>query len=92
MANKTEISALPGGKWELVHVDTDGTEYGFHGFLADHASFEVLHLEDLGEGRTKTVATAVNETVEDRDGMIQSGMEKGVNEGNERLDELLLTL
>jgi hypothetical protein len=27
--------------------------------------------------------------VADRDGMIQSGMEKGVNDSNDRLDELL---
>ena len=29
------------------------------------------------------------ESKEDRDGMIESGMEHGVNEGFERLDELL---
>jgi hypothetical protein len=28
-------------------------------------------------------------SVEDRDGMVQAGMERGVNEGYERLDELL---
>ena len=31
-------------------------------------------------------------SVEDRDGMVQAGMEKGVNEGYERLDELLKTM
>ena len=32
---------------------------------------------------------AVYQSVEDRDGMVQSGMETGVNEGYEKLDELL---
>jgi hypothetical protein len=31
----------------------------------------------------------VFQTPQDRDGMIKSGMEKGVTEGHERLDELL---
>ncbi|MGE5376024.1 MAG: ATPase, partial [Bacteroidota bacterium] len=32
---------------------------------------------------------SVYQSVEDRDGMIQSGMESGLKEGYERLDELL---
>jgi hypothetical protein len=32
---------------------------------------------------------SVFQTVADRDGMIQSGMESGVNDGYEKLDELL---
>jgi hypothetical protein len=31
----------------------------------------------------------VFQSVEDRDGMLQSGMETGLNEGFEQLDELL---
>jgi hypothetical protein len=30
--------------------------------------------------------------VEDRDGMVQSGMEHGVKESHEKLDELLATI
>lgn len=26
-----EMDVRPGGKWRFVHIDTDGTEYGFHG-------------------------------------------------------------
>jgi uncharacterized protein YndB with AHSA1/START domain len=51
-----------------------------------------MYLEDLGDGKTKLTAVSVFQSPEDRDGMIQSGMEKGVVEGNERLDELLTTL
>jgi uncharacterized protein YndB with AHSA1/START domain len=57
--------------------------------VPDHVCLETLNLEDLGDGRSKVTTISVFETVEDRDGMIQSGMEGGVNEGNERLDELL---
>ncbi len=40
-------------------------------------------------GRTKLIAQSVFQSVADRDGMMQSGMEEGVNESYDRLDELL---
>jgi uncharacterized protein YndB with AHSA1/START domain len=54
-----------------------------------HVSLERLDLEDLPGGRTRLVAKSVFLTQEDRDGMIQSGMEGGVVEGYQRLDALL---
>lgn len=54
-----------------------------------HVSLESMHLESLPGGRTKLTIHAIYQSVSDRDGMIQSGMERGVNEGYERLDELL---
>lgn len=54
-----------------------------------HVSLETLTLDELPDGRTKLTAHSVYQSVSDRDGMIQSGMEKGVNEGYERLDEIL---
>ena len=42
--------------------------------------------------KRKVTALAVFQTPEDRDGMIQSGMEKGIIEGQERLDDLLKKL
>lgn len=54
-----------------------------------HVSMDTLLLEDLGDGRTKSTTISVFQTPEDRDGMIRSGMEKGVVEGYERLDEIL---
>ena len=56
--------------------------------MPGHVSLEVAHFEEK-DGKTTVTGVAVFETVEDRDGMIQSGMEKGVNEGAERLAELL---
>lgn len=47
-----------------------------------------MAFEDLG-GRTRVNIHAVYQPVEDRDGMVHSGMEGGLTEGFERLDELL---
>lgn len=56
-----------------------------------HVSLETLTFEEHG-GRTLLRANAVFQSVEDRDGMVQSGMEQGVNDGMERLDELVSRL
>jgi uncharacterized protein YndB with AHSA1/START domain len=44
--------------------------------------------EDLG-GRTRLTARSVFPSVEARDGMVAAGMSYGVNEGYEKLDELV---
>jgi uncharacterized protein YndB with AHSA1/START domain len=56
--------------------------------LPGHISVETATFEDLGD-RTRVVTTSLFLTPEDRDGMIASGMEKGMNETFQRLDELL---
>jgi len=56
-----------------------------------HVSLEMLTLEEL-DGKTLARTVSVYESVEDRDAMVQSGMEKGVREGTERLEELLARL
>ena len=55
----------------------------------DGVALEKLVLEDLGDGRTRLVATSLVDSFEDRDAFIASGMEEGIREGYERLDELL---
>ena len=54
-------------------------------------SMESLRFEEVG-GKTTVVINAVHLSVESRDGMIAGGMERGVSEGNERLDALLRQL
>lgn len=49
-------------------------------------------LEDLGDGRTRLVETSLFFTTEARDGMIESGMEQGMNESFAALDKLLATI
>ena len=57
--------------------------------MPDGVALEKLAFEDLGDGRTRLTATSLVDSFEDRDAFIASGMEKGVREGYERLDELL---
>lgn len=53
-----------------------------------HVSLDTLRFEE-DEGRTRLQVVSVFQSVEDRDGMLESGMETGVSEGYERLDELI---
>jgi uncharacterized protein YndB with AHSA1/START domain len=57
--------------------------------MPGHVSVETAVFVDLGDGRTKVVSDSIFHAAEERDGMIDSGMEKGMNETYERLDELL---
>ena len=54
-----------------------------------HVALETATLEDLGDGRTRLVTTSLFMTAQDRDGMMQSGMEGGLNESYEALDRVL---
>jgi uncharacterized protein YndB with AHSA1/START domain len=55
----------------------------------DGVALERLVFEDLGGGRTRLTATSLVDSFEGRDAFVASGMEEGVREGYERLDELL---
>ena len=57
-----------------------------------HVILETTKFEELPGGRTRVTTQSVYQSVQDRDGMIQSGMEHGTNEGYERLDEILAKL
>jgi uncharacterized protein YndB with AHSA1/START domain len=57
--------------------------------MPGHVSLEKLTLEPLDGGRTRLVATSLCDSFEDRDAFVASGMETGVVQGYERLDELL---
>ena len=59
--------------------------------MPGYVSLETATFEDLGD-RTKVVTTTLFYTTEERDGMLGSGMEYGVNETYARLDELLARL
>jgi uncharacterized protein YndB with AHSA1/START domain len=59
--------------------------------MPGHISLDTATFEDLG-GRTRLRTNSVFQSVADRDGMLQSGMEDGMNQGFEQLDELLVKL
>ena len=52
-------------------------------------ALETLTFEDLGDGRTRLVATSLVDSFEGRDAWLASGMEVGVNDGYAKLDQLL---
>ena len=57
--------------------------------MPDGVALEKLVLEDLGDGRTRLTVTSLVDSFADRDAMIASGMEVGIVQGYERLDEVL---
>jgi uncharacterized protein YndB with AHSA1/START domain len=101
-----EYDARTHGAYRYLHVDEDGTAYGFHGTFhevrpserivqtftwdgaPDGVSLDTAVFEDLG-GRTRVTTTSVVDSFETRDGILSSGMEGGLTEGYQRLDELL---
>ncbi|MEU3459556.1 SRPBCC family protein [Streptomyces sp. NPDC006733] len=52
-------------------------------------SLETMTFEDQGDGRTRVHSRSVYPTVESRDAMVAAGMEHGLRESMERLDEVL---
>jgi len=54
-----------------------------------HVILGTTKFEELPNGRSRLVHQSVFQSVEDRDGMVASGMERGVNDGYEKLDAML---
>jgi uncharacterized protein YndB with AHSA1/START domain len=99
--------ARDGGEYRYVHTDGENEHafHGvFHSMAMDnmvqtfeyegapgHVSLDTQVLEDIGNGRTRVKAHSVFMSVADRDMMVESGMGDGVEDGFNRLDELLAT-
>ena len=84
-----------GGEWRfrgVFHVVREN-EFAIQTFefegVPDVVAIESLALEDLGGGRTRLRVHSTYPSLEARDGMVASGMAKGVTEGYERLDAVL---
>jgi uncharacterized protein YndB with AHSA1/START domain len=60
--------------------------------MPGHVCLETMTLEDLGDGRTKILTISMFQTAEDRDGMLQAGMDTGLNQSYAALDRVLATL
>jgi uncharacterized protein YndB with AHSA1/START domain len=60
--------------------------------MPGHVIVENTTFEDLGGAQTKVVTMSLFHTTEERDGMLNSGMEDGMNESYAALDRLLATL
>lgn len=57
--------------------------------MPDGVALERIEFEALGDGRTRLTSTSLVDSFEGRDAFIASGMEVGVVEGYQRLDEIL---
>jgi uncharacterized protein YndB with AHSA1/START domain len=60
--------------------------------MPGYVVIETVELEEMGNGRTRVVNTSLFHTTEERDGMLQSGMEGGLNQSYAALDRLLATM
>jgi uncharacterized protein YndB with AHSA1/START domain len=100
-----EVDFRPGGTWRIVHraegeehefrgeyrdiVRPERITWTFEWMgLPGHISVDTITFEEH-DGKTTVRTTSTFDTVEDRDGMLQSGMETGLAESWERLDEYL---
>jgi uncharacterized protein YndB with AHSA1/START domain len=75
---------------EIVRPERIVWTFEFEG-MPGHVSVETMTLEEH-DGKTTFTATSVYDSVEDRNGMLESGMESGAVETMERLDEYLEVL
>jgi uncharacterized protein YndB with AHSA1/START domain len=57
--------------------------------MPGYVAVETATFEDLGDDRTRVVTTALFHTREERDGMLRSGTEQGINQSYAALDRLL---
>jgi uncharacterized protein YndB with AHSA1/START domain len=99
------MDVRPGGQYRFVHRSGDGSEYVFHGEFREIVPYErlvqtselegapgvVLETITLEEHAGKTTLTVLDvcSTKADRDAVLASGMEEGLNESYDRLTELL---
>jgi len=103
-----EMDFRPGGAWRIVHRGDEGEfgfrgefreirrpelitwTFEWEG-LPGHISVQTLTLEEH-DGKTTLTSRVLFDSIEDRDGMINSGMESGAAESMDRLEEYLQEL
>jgi uncharacterized protein YndB with AHSA1/START domain len=83
-----EIAAFYGSFHEVRPASRLVQTFTYEG-VPDGVSLDTATFEEIEPGRTRVTILSVVDTMEGRDAMIASGMETGVLEGYEKLDELL---
>jgi uncharacterized protein YndB with AHSA1/START domain len=86
--NGEEVAAFYGSFHEVRPSERLVQTFTWEG-MPDGVSLDTMTFEDLGNGRTRCIGVSVVDSMEGRDAIMASGMEVGVNEGYEKLDELL---
>jgi uncharacterized protein YndB with AHSA1/START domain len=100
-----KMDVRPGGAWRFVESDANGQyafhgeyreivpperlvqTFEYEG-MPGKVIVDTLEFEDLG-GKTRLTVTSLFASLEDRDGMLATGMEGGANESWDRLAALL---
>jgi uncharacterized protein YndB with AHSA1/START domain len=80
--------AFNGRYLEVVAPERISMTFNYEGIPGDHEAVNTIVLVDEG-ATTRMLSTMVFKTREDRDGMVQSGMESGARESDERLAVVL---
>jgi uncharacterized protein YndB with AHSA1/START domain len=88
LQNGQEVASFYGSFHEARPNERLVQTFTYEG-VPDGVSLETMTFTDLGGGRTRITSLAVVESMEARDAMVASGMDVGVVEGYEKLDELL---
>ncbi len=100
-----QMDVKTGGSWRVVQKDHEGNEFGFHGVyhrvdndmitrtmewegMPGHVLLETVTFEEFN-GKTKATDISTFQSVEDRDGMVETGMERGATESYDRFVQLL---
>ena len=86
--NGQEVAAFYGSFHEIRPTERLVQTFTWKG-MPDGVSLDTMTFEDLGNGRTRVIGVSVVDSLEGRDAIMASGMDVGVNEGYEKLDELL---
>ena len=103
-----KMEVKTGGSWRVVQHDPEGNEFTFNGVyhcvkpyqtirtmewegMPGHVLLESIKMEEI-DGKTKVTNNTVFQSVEDRDGMVETGMKDGVVESYDRFVELLKKL
>jgi uncharacterized protein YndB with AHSA1/START domain len=60
--------------------------------MPGHVAVDTTEFEDLGDSRTKVITTSLFHTGDERDGMLSSGMQQGLDQSYAALDRLLAKL
>lgn len=88
-----EIAAFNGAIHEVTKPERIIQTFEFEGLPErGHVTLDCMTFEVLPGNRTRAISHSVCRSQSDRDAMMASGMEKGINEGYTKLDELLTTL
>ncbi len=87
--NKGQSFAFHGVFHEVTFPERIIQTFEYEGEEKGHVALETIQFDSLSDNRTRVIAQSLFQSVADRDFMIQSGMEQGVQESHQKLDDLL---